>query len=80
MSEGNAAADQLRLLIDRIMNLKEEKKGINEDIKDVFAEAKATGYDTKGMRAIITLLEMDKNTRLESEAIIETYKNALGID
>ena len=80
MSEGNVAAQQLRQFIDRIMRLKEEKRGIGDDIKDVFAEAKAQGYDTKGMRAIITLMEMDPNTRHESEAIIETYKSALGIE
>ena len=80
MSEGNIAAQQLRLFIERIMNLEEEKKGIGDDIKDVYLEAKSNGYDTKGMRAIVTLMKMDRNTRLESEAIIETYKSALGIE
>ena len=79
-SEGNIAAQQLRNLIERIMNLEDEKKGIGDDIKDVYSEGKALGYDTKAMRAIVTLMKMDRNTRLESEAIIDTYKSALGIE
>jgi uncharacterized protein (UPF0335 family) len=80
MSEGNVAADQLRLLIERIERLEEEKKGINDDIKDVYLEAKATGYDTKMMRQIIRLRKMDPNARREMQAILETYMAALGMD
>ena len=53
MSEGNVAADQLRLFIERIERLEEEKKGIADDVKDVYAEAKSNGYDTKTMRKIV---------------------------
>src|ERR671911_238576 len=53
MAEGNVAADQLRLLIERIERLEEEKKGVADDIKDVYAEAKATGFDTKTMRKVV---------------------------
>ena len=57
MSEGNVAADQLRLFIERIERLEEEKKGIADDVKDVYAEAKANGYDTKTMRKIVAPAE-----------------------
>lgn len=80
MSEPNVAADQLRLLIERIERLEEEKKGIADDIRDVYGEAKATGWDVKTMRAIIRLRKMEKNDRLEAEALLETYKAALGLE
>ncbi|MGH6707095.1 MAG: DUF2312 domain-containing protein [Sphingomicrobium sp.] len=79
MSEGNVAADQLRLFIERIERLEEEKKGIADDVKDVYAEAKANGYDTKTMRAIVRLRKMEKHTRDEMDALLETYRNALGL-
>ncbi len=73
------AADQLRLLIERIERLEEEKKGIADDIKDVYAEAKSTGYDTKTIRVIVRLRRMEKHHRDEAEALLETYKIALGL-
>ncbi|MGD9810433.1 MAG: DUF2312 domain-containing protein [Sphingobium sp.] len=79
MSEGNIAADQLRLFIERIERLEEEKKGIADDIKDVYAEAKATGYDVKTMRAIVRLRKLENHVRQEAEALLETYKAALGL-
>ncbi|MDQ8756308.1 DUF2312 domain-containing protein [Sphingosinicella sp. LHD-64] len=79
MSEGNVAADELRLLIERIERLEEEKKAIADDVKDVYAEAKARGYDTKTMRAIVRLRKMEKHARDEAEALLETYKAALGL-
>lgn len=79
MSEPNVAADQLRLLIERIERLEEEKKGIADDIKDVYGEAKANGYDTKALRKIVALRKKDANEREEEEAILELYKNALGM-
>ncbi|MCB2013626.1 MAG: DUF2312 domain-containing protein [Sphingobium sp.] len=79
MSEGAIAADQLRLFIERIERLEEEKKGIADDIKDVYAEAKATGYDTKTMRQIVRLRKMENHVREEAEALLETYKAALGL-
>lgn len=75
-----AADDRLRLLIERIERLEEEKKGIGDDIKDVYAEAKATGYDVKIMRQIVRLRKMKPDDRREMQAVLETYKNALGID
>ena len=79
MSEGNVAADQLRLFIERIERLEEEKKGIADDVKDVYAEAKANGYDTKTMRSIVRLRRMEKHARDEMDALLETYRNALGL-
>ena len=76
----DSADDRLRLLIERIERLEEEKKGIGDDIKDVYAEAKATGYDAKIMRQIVRLRKLKPDDRREMEAILETYKNALGID
>jgi uncharacterized protein (UPF0335 family) len=74
------AADQLRLLIERIERLEEEKKGIGDDIKDVYGEAKSTGFDTKTIRAIVRLRKMEKHDRQEAEALLETYKAALGLE
>ncbi|MDE2404796.1 MAG: DUF2312 domain-containing protein [Sphingomonadales bacterium] len=76
----DAADDRLRLLIERVERLEEEKKGIGDDIKDVYAEAKATGYDAKIMRQIVRLRKMKPDDRREMEAILDVYKNALGID
>ncbi len=80
MSDGNVAADQLRLLIERIERLEEEKKGIGDDVKDVFLEAKATGFDPKIMRQIIRLRKMQPHDRQEMEAILQTYLAALGME
>lgn len=79
MSEGNIAADQLRLFIERIERLEEEKKGIADDIRDVYAEAKAVGYDAKIMRQIVRLRKMKPDDRAEMEAILDVYKAALGL-
>jgi uncharacterized protein (UPF0335 family) len=79
VAEGSVAADELRLLIERIERLEEEKKGITDDVKDVYAEAKARGYDPKTMRAIVRLRKMENNARQEAEALLDTYKAALGL-
>ena len=76
----NVSADQLRLLIERIERLEEEKKGISDDIKDVYAEAKGTGFDTKIMKQIVKLRKKTRDARMEEEALLETYKAALGLD
>lgn len=76
----DATDDRLRLLIERVERLEEEKKGIADDIRDVYAEAKAVGYDPKIMRAIVRLRKMDKNSRDEQDSLIETYRAALGIE
>lgn len=76
----NIAADQLRLLIERIERLEEEKRGLGDDIKDVFSEAKANGYDVKTMRKIIRLRRMEPHHRAEAAALLETYGAALGME
>ncbi len=76
----NVAADQLRLFIERIERLEEEKKGMADDIRDVYAEAKSQGFDSKTMRAIVRLRKLEKNARQEADALMETYRAALGID
>ena len=73
------AAAQLRSIVERIERLEEEKKAIAVDIKDVYGEAKANGYDTKALRKIVALRKKDANEREEEEAILELYKNALGM-
>lgn len=73
------AAEELRLLIERIERLEEEKKGISDDIRDVYNEAKARGYDAKIMRQIIKLRAMESHERQEWEAVLETYAAALGM-
>lgn len=75
----NTSNDQLRLFIERIERLEEEKKGIADDIKDVYLEAKSQGFDAKIMRIIVRERKMDKNARAERDALIETYKAALGM-
>ena len=79
VSEGSIAADELRLLIERIERLEEEKKAMADDIRDVYAEAKARGYDPKTMRTVIRLRKMENHVREEAEAILEVYKAALGM-
>ena len=79
MAEGSIAADELRLLIERIERLEEEKKGIADDVRDVYAEAKSNGYDTKTMRKIVALRRMETHVRQEADALLDTYRNALGL-
>jgi uncharacterized protein (UPF0335 family) len=74
-----ATDDRLRLLIERVERLEEEKKGIADDIRDVYAEAKAVGYDAKAMREVIRLRRMNPDDRAERDAIIDVYRCALGI-
>ena len=76
----DAADVRLRLLIERIERLEEEKKGIGNDIKDVYAEGKAVGYDAGIMRQIVRLRKLKPDDRREMELILDTYKNALGIE
>ncbi len=75
----NVSAEQLRLFIERIERLEEEKRGMMDDIKDVFAEAKSTGFDPKIMRTIVRLRKMEKHQLDEQDALIDTYRAALGM-
>lgn len=80
MTKSNIAASQLKSFVERLEKLEEEKKGIADDIKDVMGEAKSQGYDVKTLRAILKLRALDTAKRQEAEALLETYKAALGID
>lgn len=73
------SAQQLRLFIERIERLEEEKKGIADDIRDVYSEAKAQGFDSKIMRIIVKERKMAEDDRAERDAVLETYKIALGL-
>jgi uncharacterized protein (UPF0335 family) len=79
VGEDTASAEQLRLFIERIERLEEDRAGVADDIKAVYAEAKGTGFDTKTMRSVIRLRAMEKAARQEQEALLETYKAALGL-
>ena len=76
---GGMAAGQLRSFIERIERLEEEKKGISDDIRDVFAEAKGNGFDTKVMRQVLRLRKKEPAERQEEEAILDLYLHALGM-
>lgn len=76
---GGVASNQLRAFIERIERLEEEKKTIADDIKDVYGEAKAMGYDTKVLRKVVSIRKLDQNERMEQEAVLDTYLAALGM-
>ena len=71
--------DRLKSLIERVERLEEEKNNLLTDIKEVFSEAKGLGYDPKIMRKVLIIRKMDVDERLEQEALLDTYRNALGI-
>ena len=75
----SVAADQLRLLIERVERLAEERKGISDDIRDVFTEAKSNGFDVKTMRKVIAERKKTADQRAEEHALAETYLAALGM-
>ncbi len=76
---GGVAADHLRSYIERIERLEEEKKALADDIREIFAEAKGTGFDVKAMRSILKLRKMDKADYQEQEYMVDLYKHALGM-
>ena len=73
------AAGQLRALIERIERLEEEKKTLADDIKDVYAEAKGNGFDTKALRTIVRMRKQDADDRRQQKTILETYMHALNM-
>lgn len=77
---GGIAADRLRQFIERIERLEEDRKGIGGDIREVYSEAKSLGFDPKIMRQIVKLRQMDNNELQEQEALLDTYKHALGME
>ena len=77
---GGVAGERLRSFIERIERLEEERTGLTADMREVYAEAKGSGFDTKIMRQIVRLRKMDSADRQEQEALLDVYKKALGID
>lgn len=76
---GGVAADRLRSFIERVERLEEEKAALAADIKEVYAEAKGSGFDVKVMRQVVRLRKMDKSDRQEQEELLDLYKRALDI-
>lgn len=76
---GGVSGKRLKAFIERIERLEEEKAALAEDIKEIYAEAKGTGFDTKTMRKLIRLRKMDAEKRQEEDALLELYKSAIGL-
>ena len=74
-----AGAEQLNQFIERIERLEEEKRALMADIKDVYSEAKATGFEPKIMRQIVRMRAMDRDLLSEQDALLDTYRDALGL-
>ena len=79
MATESVAQDQLRAIVERIERMEEEKKAIADDIKEIYAEAKGNGFDTKVLRQVIRIRKQDRSERLEQEAILDLYLAALGM-
>lgn len=79
ISTDNVSAQELMQYIERVERLTEEKQQFMDDIKDVYAEAKAVGFDPKTMKKLVALRKMEKNARDEADALLETYRNAIGL-
>jgi len=79
MAKSGFAAGQLRSLVERIERLEEEKTALAEDIREVYAEAKGNGFDTKIMRQVVRIRKLDKADRQEQEAVLDLYLSALGM-
>lgn len=77
---GGVSGQRLKAFIERIERLEAEKTALAEDVKDIFAESKAVGFDTKTMRKVIRLRKMDKEKRQEEEELLELYKSAIGLE
>lgn len=73
------AKDHLKAFVERVERLEEEKKAIADDVRDVYAEAKANGFDVKALRTVVKLRKQDADERKEQEAVLETYMHALGM-
>jgi uncharacterized protein (UPF0335 family) len=76
---GGIAGDRLKSFVERIERLEEERRTLGADIKEVYAEAKGTGFDTRIMRQVIRLRRMDKDDLDEQESLLDVYKRALGM-
>lgn len=77
---GGVGGARLKAFVERIERLEEEKSAIADDIKDVYAEAKGTGFDTKTLRKLVSLRKMDTEKRREADELLELYKAAIGLE
>ncbi len=77
---GGVSGQRLKAFVERIERLEEEKSGLADDIKDIYAESKAVGFDTKTIRKVIRLRKMDKEKRREEDELLELYKAAIGLE
>jgi uncharacterized protein (UPF0335 family) len=79
VASGGIAAGQLKSIVERIERMEEEKKALADDIRDIYAEAKANGFDTKTLRTVVRLRKQDRAEREEQEALLDLYLHALGM-
>lgn len=79
IGDNSISKDQIKSIVERIERLEEEKKALSDDIKEVYAEAQANGFDTKTLRTVVRLRKQDSSERQEQEALLETYMHALGM-
>lgn len=79
MADGGVSGERLKSFVERIERLEEEKSALAGDIREVYSEAKGTGYDVKVLRQVIRLRKLDKSDRQEQEALLDTYMRALGM-
>ena len=79
VGSANFAKGKLKAFVDRVEKLEEEKKAIADDIREVYAEAKAEGFDVKALRAVIRLYRQDSEERREHEALLDLYREAIGL-
>lgn len=80
MTNSVVAADELRLLVERIERVEQERKELGDDVRDIYTEAKSRGFCSKTIRKIVALRKMETHTRNEADALIETYRAALNMD
>ena len=80
MAKSGFAKEHLRSFIERIERLEEEKAALSAGIREVYAEAKGTGFDTRIMRMIVRLRKLDKADLQEKDAILDLYRSAVGLD
>jgi uncharacterized protein (UPF0335 family) len=79
VASGGIAAGQLKSIVERIERLEEEKKALSDDIRDIYAEAKANGFDTKTLRSVVRMRKQDRAEREEQAALLDLYLHALGM-
>ena len=79
VSSDSVAQDQIKAFVERIERMEEEKKAIADDIKEIFAEAKGNGFDTKVLRQVVRIRKQDRSERMEQEALLDLYMTALGM-